>query len=274
MSTAEETPEVVDTDPAQRPPLSESWPAIARLAFISVYSLTIIIAGFGHWGPSTVRILNAIVAVLWVLLLIMWIRQVRGQTGRFSFVLRHPALPMLLIAPLFLILFWDPIWFIVIVVAFILELRQLSAGDGFTFSFVLIVFVGVMSGLTMVELENNQQSSGIHGPGDAFVLGFRRSAAHRHWERTSRPPRRTGSSWVWSSASAASWLRVCSPPNWSPGFSVTTRAAVRRRLCFDRRRRGGAARRGGRTAGNGVAAQPDHPAAGRRIWPELTAGHR
>lgn len=51
-------------------------------------------------------------------------------------------------------------------------MRQLSAGDGFTFSFVLIVFVGVMSGLTMVELENNQQGSGIHGPGDAFGWAF------------------------------------------------------------------------------------------------------
>ncbi len=172
MSSAEEIPEAADIEPAQRPPLAESWPAIVRLAFISVYSLTIIIAGFGHWGPSTVRILNAIVAVLWVLLLITWIRQVRDHTGRFGFVLRHPALPMLLIAPLFLILFWDPIWFILIVVAFILELRQLSAGDGFTFSFVLIVFVGVMAGLTMAELENNQESSGIHGPGDAFVWAF------------------------------------------------------------------------------------------------------
>jgi len=172
MSSAEEVPQAADTEPSQGPPLSESWPAIARLAFISVYCLTIIIAGFGHWGLSTVRILNATVAVLWVVLLIAWIRQVRGATGRIGFVLRHPALPMLLIAPLFLILFWDPIWFILIVVAFILELRQLSAGDGFTFSFVLIVFVGVMSGLTMVELENNQQASGIHGPGDAFVWAF------------------------------------------------------------------------------------------------------
>ncbi len=159
-------------EPAQRPPLVESWPAIGRLAFISVYCLVIIIAGFGHWGPSTVRILNAMVAVLWGLLLITWILQVRGQTGRLRFVLRHPALPMLLIAPLFLILFWDPIWFIVIVVAFILELRQLTAGDGFIFSFVLIVFVGLMSALTMVELENNQQASGFHGPGDAFVWAF------------------------------------------------------------------------------------------------------
>ena len=172
MSSAEEMSVAAEIEPARRPPLSESWPAIARLAFISVYCLTIILAGFGHWGPSTVRILNAIVAVLWVWLLIMWIRQVRGQTGRLAFVLRRPALPMLLIAPLFLILFWDPVWFILIVVAFILELRQLSAGDGFTFSFVLIVFVGVMSGLTMVELENNQESSGIHGPGDAFAWAF------------------------------------------------------------------------------------------------------
>ena len=171
MSSAEEIPEAADT-PAQRPPLSESWPAIARLAFISVYCLTIITTGFGHWSLSTVRILNAIVAVLWVLLLITWILQVRGQTGRLAFVLRHPALPMLLVAPLFLILFWDPIWFILIVVAFVLELRQLSAGDGFTFSFVLIVFVGLVSGLTMVELENNQPNSGIHGPGDAFGWAF------------------------------------------------------------------------------------------------------
>ncbi|MCB0904417.1 MAG: hypothetical protein H6524_07625 [Actinobacteria bacterium] len=172
MSSAEETPEAADTEPAQRPSLSETWPAIARLAFISVYCLTIITAGFGHWSLSTVRILNAIVAVLWVLLLITWIRQLRGETGRLAFVLRHPALPMLLVAPLFLILFWDPIWFILIVAAFILELRQLSAGDGFTFSFVLIVFVGVMSGLAMAELENNQQGSGIHGPGDAFGWAF------------------------------------------------------------------------------------------------------
>jgi hypothetical protein len=224
MSSAEEMPVAAEIEPARRPPLSESWPAIARLAFISVYCLTIILAGFGHWGPSTVRILNAIVAVLWVWLLIMWIRQVRGQTGRLAFVLRRPALPMLLIAPLFLILFWDPIWFILIVVAFILELRQLSAGDGFTFSFVLIVFVGVMSGLTMVELENNQQSSGIHGPGDAFV-GLSAVCCTSRLGRTSRPPRRTESSWVWSSASAASWPRVCSLPNSSPGFSVTRRAA-------------------------------------------------
>ena len=172
MSSAEVIPEAADTKHAQRPPLSESWPAVARLAFISVYCLTIILTGFGHWGPSTMRILNAIVTVLWIMLLIAWILQVRGETRRLAFVLRHPALPMLLIAPLFLILFWDPIWFIVIVVAFILELRQLSAGDGFMFSFVLIVFVGVMSALTMVELENNQQSSGIHGPGDAFVWAF------------------------------------------------------------------------------------------------------
>ena len=172
MSSAEETPEAADREPAQRPSLSETWPAIARLAFISVYCLTIVFAGFGHWSLSTVRILNAVVAVLWVLLLITWILQVRGQTGRLAFVLRHPALPMLLVAPLFLILFWDPIWFILIVVAFVLELRQLSAGDGFTFSFVLIVFVGLVSGLTMVELENNQPNSGIHGPGDAFGWAF------------------------------------------------------------------------------------------------------
>ena len=132
-------------------------------------------------------------------------------------------LPMLLVAPLFLILFWDPIWFILIVAAFILELRQLSAGDGFTFSFVLIVFVGVMSGLAMAELENNQQGSGIHGPGDAFGWAF--GGLLRIDTGTDfAPTTADGSSSALSSASAASWLRVCSPPNLWPGFSVKTRA--------------------------------------------------
>ena len=88
MSSAEEIPEAADT-PAQRPPLSESWPAIARLAFISVYCLTIVFAGFGHWSLSTVRILNAVVAVLWVLLLITWILQAKRVASRSSCAIRR-----------------------------------------------------------------------------------------------------------------------------------------------------------------------------------------
>ena len=126
MSSAERDSEAADTEPAQRPSLSETWPAIARLAFISVYCLTIITTGFGHWSLSTVRILNAIVAVLGL----APDHVDPAGTRRNGSTRVRPAPSRASDAagrPLFLILFWDPIWFILIVAAFILELRQLSA---------------------------------------------------------------------------------------------------------------------------------------------------
>jgi len=144
-----------------------------RLIFIAIYALAFITAGFGHWAPATARVLYVIVSVLWILLLAMYVHDlVRTADPRRSYVLRHPAIPMLLIAPLFLLLYWDAVWFVLVIAAYILELRQHSAGNAFTFSFCLIIFVGVLASLAMAELENDVVGSQFHGPGDSLLWAF------------------------------------------------------------------------------------------------------
>ncbi len=146
---------------------------MARLVFIAIYALAFITAGFGHWAPATSRILYVVVSVVWLLLLAMYIHDlVRTSEPLHKYVWKHPAIPMLLIAPLFLVLNWDAVWFVLVIAAYILELRQHSAGNAFTFSFCLIIFVGVLAALAMAELENDVVGSQFHGPGDSLLWAF------------------------------------------------------------------------------------------------------
>ena len=146
---------------------------MARLVFIAIYSLAFITAGFGHWAPTTSKILYIVVSVVWLLLLAMYIHDlIRTTEPLHKYVWKHPAIPMLLIAPLFLLLYWDAVWFVLVIAAYILELRQHSAGNAFTFSFCLIIFVGVLAALAMAELENDVIGSQFHGPGDSLLWAF------------------------------------------------------------------------------------------------------
>ncbi len=146
---------------------------MVRLVFIAIYSLAFITVGFGHWASTTSRILHVIVSVLWIVLLAMYVNDlVRTTEPRRRYVLHHPAIPMLLVAPLFLFLYWDAVWFVLVIAAYILELRQHSAGNAFTFSFCLIIFVGVLAALAMAELENDIAGSAFHGPGDSLLWAF------------------------------------------------------------------------------------------------------
>lgn len=146
---------------------------MARLIFIAIYALAFITAGFGHWAPTTSRFLYIVVSVVWILLLGMYIHDlVRTSEPLHKYVWKHPAIPMLLIAPLFLFLYWDAVWFVLVIAAYILELRQHSAGNAFTFSFCLIIFVGILAALAMAELENDVVGSEFHGPGDSLLWAF------------------------------------------------------------------------------------------------------
>jgi hypothetical protein len=85
----------------------------------------------------------------------------------------HPSLPLLLIAPAFLWLVWMPVAaFILVVFAYVLELRHHSAGDGFLFSFGLVLFIGVFAGLSMVEVESENSDSSLRSPSDAIFWAF------------------------------------------------------------------------------------------------------
>lgn len=146
--------------------------AIARLVFIAVYAVAFIAAGFGHWSQPVFIVEYIIVSVLWLVLLAFFVVELRRSAKPLAFAKENPAIPLLLLSPLFLFLNWDAIWFVMVIAAYIFELRRHSAGDGFTFSFALIAFVGLLAALTMVELENDNPNSQFKTPSDAVYWAF------------------------------------------------------------------------------------------------------
>jgi hypothetical protein len=146
--------------------------AVARLVFIAIYAVAFIAAGFGHWSRDVFLALDIVVSALWLVLLVFFIIELRQSKAPWMFTRRNPAIPLLLLSPLFLFLNWDAIWFVMVIAAYIFELRRHSAGDGFTFSFALIAFVGLLAAFTMVELENDDPKSEFRNPSDALYWAF------------------------------------------------------------------------------------------------------
>jgi hypothetical protein len=153
-------------------PRRENAIAIARLVFIAIYVVAFIAAGFGHWSRSVFLALYVVVGALWLVILAFFIVELRESGEPWAFTRHNPSVPILLISPAFLFLDWDAIWFVLVIAAYVFELRRHSAGDGFTFSFALIAFVGLLAAFTMVELENDDPKSQFRSPSDAVYWAF------------------------------------------------------------------------------------------------------
>lgn len=145
-----------------------------RLSVIAAYSILFMWGGFFDWNGSTVAILWFGAAALWLLIAYVFVRGLVIHENRWHYLGRHLSLPILLIAPAFLwISWWPAMSFALVVVAYILELRYHSAGDGFLFSFGLVLFVGVFAALSMVEIESEQSSdTALRTPKDAIYWAF------------------------------------------------------------------------------------------------------
>lgn len=152
--------------------LRESKVAMARLVFIAFYAITFVAIGFGHWSQPVFLAEYIIVSVLWLVLLAYLIVELRRSGKGWRYIRSCPAIPILLFSPVFLFLNWDVVWFVAIITAYIFELRRHAGGDGFAFSFALIVFVGVTAALTMVELENDNPESQFRSSSDAIYWAF------------------------------------------------------------------------------------------------------
>jgi hypothetical protein len=140
--------------------------------FIAIYAVAFIAAGFGHWSPSVFLVLYVIVSVLWLVLLAFFVVELRQSDAPWAFARHNPAVPLLLISPAFLFLDWDAVWFVMVIAAYVFELRRHSAGDGFSFSFALIAFVGLLAAFAMVELEDDNPESQFRSPSDALYWAF------------------------------------------------------------------------------------------------------
>ncbi len=144
-----------------------------RLGLIATYSIVFMWGGFFDWAGWTETFLWSAGAILWIVVAALLVREARRSGSFWRYVVRNPSLPILLVAPAFLWFVWMPIVaFLLVVVAYILELRNHSAGDGFWFSFGLVLFVGVFAGLSMVEVENEAHASSLRSPSDAMFWAF------------------------------------------------------------------------------------------------------
>jgi hypothetical protein len=144
-----------------------------RLALIAVYSIVFMWGGFFDWAGWSETVLWSLAAVLWVTIAVVFVRELVRSRSTLQHVRVHPSLPLLLVAPAFLWIVWMPIAaFILVVIAYVLELRHHSAGDGFLFSFGLVLFIGVFAGLSMVEIESEEAESSLRTPSDAIFWAF------------------------------------------------------------------------------------------------------
>jgi len=144
-----------------------------RLALIAAYSILIMSSGFFEWNGTTEALIATAAGLLWIVLLVLLILDLRSVSSARRYFSRRPSLPLLLIAPAFLLIGWWPIVaFVVVVTAYVLELRHHSAGDGFLFSFGLVLFVGLLAALSMVEIENDNEDSSLKTPQDALFWAF------------------------------------------------------------------------------------------------------
>lgn len=144
-----------------------------RLGTFALYSLVVVWGGFFEWPGLLETLLWTLAWILWVVLLVMFVRELRGIDHKARYVLGHLSIPLLLVAPLFMWFTWLPILSIVLVlVAYVLELRYHSAGDGFVFSLGLVVFVGIIAGFSMVEIESDAPDSTLRTLSDGIFWAF------------------------------------------------------------------------------------------------------
>jgi voltage-gated potassium channel len=144
-----------------------------RLGVIATYSIVFMWGGFFDWAGWAETVLWTLGALLWLVIASMFVRELVTTTSRVRHVLVNPSLLILLVAPAFLWFTWMPlVAFLLVVVAYVLDLRNHSAGDGFLFSFGLVLFVGVFAGLSMVEVEYEDPQSTLDTPADAIFWAF------------------------------------------------------------------------------------------------------
>lgn len=154
-------------------PQRQGFRSSVRLGVIAAYSITFMVGGFFTWTGWPDVVLWTVAVALWVLLLGSYVREVRGAERRGAFIVRNLQVPLLLVAPAFMLVVWLPVAaFVLVILAYVLELRRHSAGDGFAFSFGLVLFVGVFAALSMVEIEDDEPNSSLRTPSDALYWAF------------------------------------------------------------------------------------------------------
>ncbi len=132
---------------------------LAPLAVKAAYSLGLLSWDILHFEQRVDLPLFVVVAMLWLALVMMYVRELRMADSLRDGVLANLSYPLLLVAPLLIPPDTSAPLMILLIVAYILSLRSLTSGQAFAFSFSLIVFVAAMTSVAMVEVEKDHPES-------------------------------------------------------------------------------------------------------------------
>lgn len=145
-----------------------------RMSLFSVYGVVIIGQDVADLETQPGRFLWAVDVVLWAALLVDYIVQIRRAEDKRRFLLANLGYPLFLITGA-LIPFDNP-WLVGIplLVGYALQVRELAAGHALTFSVVLVLFILVISSVSLYIVERDQPETTIASPGDAFAWSLAR----------------------------------------------------------------------------------------------------
>ena len=155
---------------------------VVRLSLFSLYALGLVAENVLHFEGAQTTALVAFVSVLWIGLLVDFVRQLRSAADRGRFVRQNFGYPI----SLALIAFATShnIWVIAIplIVGFVVQLRRLSVGNAVTFAFVLSGFMAVLATAGILYAERNEPNSPITDWGSAATWTIARLLQLRGFE--------------------------------------------------------------------------------------------
>lgn len=142
------------------------------MVVIALYSLALLCIDFLNLERSFDFGLGVFAVIMWVLLLADYWSLIAHATDRRQTVKRHLGYPLLLLAPLLILPDLTGLLLLVVLVAYVLELRRMATGRAFTFSFGLILFVTALATTAMVYSERQDPQSPLGDWGEAFTWSF------------------------------------------------------------------------------------------------------
>jgi hypothetical protein len=160
------------TEHADAPRWRSTLTAVARLGLVAVYALTLLSLDAMHFEAQVDYALIAVAAVLWIIILGIYWRGLARTPDRRGYALSHAGVPLLLVAPLLVIPNASWILLLLLLTAYILELRGYAAGHGFMFSFGLVAFVIVLATGLMSYVERESPDSDLDDVGAAAAWSF------------------------------------------------------------------------------------------------------
>lgn len=146
--------------------------AVGRLGLVAVYALTLLSLDAMHFEAQVDYVLIALAALLWIVILGIYWRGLARTRDRRAYALAHAGVPLLLLAPLLVVPDASWILLLVLITAYILELRGYAAGHGFLFSLGLVAFVIVLATGLMSYVEKENPDSDLGDVGAAAAWSF------------------------------------------------------------------------------------------------------